>query len=238
MLGGGVAVSAVLAWQFTGARLGPPAGADAASRSSATAALIPDALPSAAYGNTWASPSPATSVTAVATTAAAAPSASATTQPSATAERKPTPSPRASSSATTTPPALAKVARCAPADIVLSMVPAQTAYASGTQPRFEVFAVSTAAAQCELPFGPGSVRVIVTRHGHVVWDSAACAAAAAPTVRFTRGVPQVLTISWNRAAKHPAGCAGSLSPGEWGTFYAVAVSGGEVSHVRSFKLLR
>ena len=87
-------------------------------------------------------------------------------------------------------------------------------------------------------FKPGSVRVIVTRHGHVVWDSAACKPPPAPTARFKLGVPQLLVISWNRAARHPAGCAGALSPGEWGTFDAVAVSGGRSSPVRSFELLR
>jgi hypothetical protein len=208
ILGGGIAVLAVLAYQFTGVRPGPAAGADAASRSSAAATLTPDALPSAAYGSPWAAPTPP--------------------------GHHPGPSPSASSSAT--PPAAA-VARCAPADVVLSLFPGQPAYPRGTRPRFDVFAVSTAVAQCQLAFGPGSVRVIVTRHGRVVWDSAACGQAAAPAVQFKLGVPQLLTLVWNTAAKRPAGCAGSLSPGEWGTFEAVAMGAAQASPVRSFKLL-
>jgi len=218
ILGGGIAVLAVLAWQFTGARPATQAGAAAAARSSA-ATLKPGTLPSAAYGSPWAVPSPTPPVTTIGTTAAKA-SATATPGPSSSAG------------------AAANAGRCAPPDIVLSLFPGQPVYAKGAHPRFDVFGVSSAVAQCQLPFGPGSVRVVVTRHGRVVWDSAACWPAPAPTVRFEPGVPRLLTISWNRAAKHPAGCAGSLSQGEWGTFNAVAESGSQSSPARSFRLLR
>ena len=76
----------------------------------------------------------------------------------------------------------------------------------------------------------------MTRHGRVVWDSAACKLAGASPVRFTLGVPQVLTIAWNRRASRPSGCAGSLPAGAWGTFDAVALTDGQSSPVRSFKL--
>lgn len=128
-------------------------------------------------------------------------------------------------------------ARCAPAGIVLSLFTSEPSYGAGTQPRFEVYAVSTAAAACQMAYGPGSVRVIVTRHGQVEWDSATCGPTPAPTVSFSLGVPQLLNVSWDRAAKSPAGCAGSLPPGASGTFEAVAISAGESSAVRSFTLL-
>jgi hypothetical protein len=72
----------------------------------------------------------------------------------------------------------------------------------------------------------------------VVWDSAACRPQAAKPERFTLGVPQVLTMAWNRKAEAPAGCAGVLPAGAWGTFDAVAVSHGQSSPVRVFKLAK
>ena len=127
--------------------------------------------------------------------------------------------------------------RCAPADIVLSLFTTQASYAPKALPDFSVYAVSTAAAACTLTYGPGSVSVIVTRHGHVVWDSAACQPAAAPRVRFTLGVPRVLVLAWNRHAT-PSGCAGSLPAGAGGAFAAVAMTTGQSSPVRPFRLDR
>jgi hypothetical protein len=82
------------------------------------------------------------------------------------------------------------------------------------------------------------VRVVVTEHGQVVWDSSACKAAAAKPVQFQLGVPQLLTVSWNRQATGPSGCAGSLPAGATGTFDAVAQTAGQSSHVRTFTLDR
>lgn len=211
ILGGGIAVLAVLAWRFTPAHPGPAPGAAADARSSAAAATAGAPLPSAAYGSAWPGPSP-------------------------------TPTPTPPSSPSPTPPAVASAAvgdgRCTPANIVLSLFTSQASYRNGEQPQFRVYAVSTAPGTCGMPFGPGSVHVIVTSHGHVVWDSSACKPAAAATARFQLGVPQLLTITWNRAAARPAGCAGSLPAGTSGTFQAVAMSAGESSSVRSFTLLR
>jgi hypothetical protein len=125
---------------------------------------------------------------------------------------------------------------CAPADIVLSLFTSQSGYARGGRPKFSVYAVSTSAAACTLRYGAGSVQVVVMRKGHVVWDSAACKPSAAKPVRFTLGVPQVLTVAWDPAAAGPAGCAGSLPAGASGTLDAVAMSDGQSSPVRTFKL--
>jgi hypothetical protein len=119
---------------------------------------------------------------------------------------------------------------------VLSLFTSQASYAQGTRPHFEVYAVSTASGNCELPYGAGSVRVVVTRQGQVVWDSATCGSPAAHPVQFQTGVPHMLTISWNRGATSPAGCAGTLSHDASGTFDAVAMTAGQTSQVRTFKL--
>ena len=129
-------------------------------------------------------------------------------------------------------------AACAPADIVLSLFTSQASYDQRARPRFNVYAVSTAAAGCTLTYGSGAVQVIVTSQGHVVWNSAACDPPAAKPVRFTLGVPQLLTVTWNRKAASPAGCAGSLPAGFTGTLRAVVMSHGQSSPVRAFKIAR
>ena len=123
---------------------------------------------------------------------------------------------------------------------MLSLFASQPQYGPGQQPKFEVYAVSTARGTCELMYGPAVVRVMVTKQGQVTWDSAACRTqppAAPERVRLAQGVPQVVTVSWNRRASTP-GCAGSVPAGATGTFDAVALADGRSSPVRQFKLSR
>ncbi len=101
--------------------------------------------------------------------------------------------------------------------------------------------MSTAPGACDLAYGPSALRVMVTSHSHVVWDSAACdwrgLAPGSGPVRFTAGVPRVATIAWNRQAG-TAGCAGSVPAAATGTFDVVATADGESSPVRTFTLTR
>ena len=126
--------------------------------------------------------------------------------------------------------------RCAPHDIVLSLFTSAPSYGAHARPTFNVYAVSTAAAACTMTYGAGAVRVVITRQGHVVWDSASCDPPPGSPVRFTLGVPQVLTVAWNRAATAPAGCAGLLPAGATGTFDVVAMAAGQSSPVRTFSI--
>jgi hypothetical protein len=229
ILGGGIAVVAVLAWQFTPAHPARTPGAAATVRSSMDAAQSPGDLPSAAYGSAW----PGPSATASASTPSPTVSATATSSPKAT---PPTASPSGKPRPGATASATVSGGQCASGGIVLSLFTSQPSYDPGKDPQFDVYAVSTASAACQMAFGPGSVRVIVTRHGQVVWDSAACKPAAPAAVWFQTGVPQLLTISWSRTATSPAGCAGSLPAGASGTFQAVAMSAGQDSSVRTFTL--
>lgn len=128
---------------------------------------------------------------------------------------------------------------CPPSAIVLSLFTTQAQYGPGQQPQFEVYAVSTAPGSCTLAWGVSLVRVVVTRHGQVLWDSSACPAGAhaARAMLFTQGVPQVAALSWNRTAG-TLGCAGSVPAGTWGTVDAVALADGRSSPVLSFTLER
>lgn len=150
----------------------------------------------------------------------------------------------AASSPTQSPSAQAGT--CSPASIVLSLFTSQPQYGPHQQPRFKVYAVSTAPGTCSMAYGASLVRVVVTRQGQVMWDSAACAAAAtataattvnATTVDFAEGVPQVATVTWNRRAADPA-CAGSAPAASNGPFEAVATADGQSTPVLSFTLLR
>jgi hypothetical protein len=227
ILCGGVAALGVCAWLFPGAH--HPQARSAAASASMAALAKQQSLPPAAPGSAWQPPSPTPSPS---SSPSPTPSASATAKKKISIAYRPPSSASASALASA-----AKAGTCAPASIVLSLFSSQPSYAAGGQPAFSVYAVSTSATPCTLAYGAGSVQVVVTRHGEVVWDSAACKPAAAKPVRFTRGVPQLLTMTWNRRAAGPAGCAGSLPAGAAGSFDAVAMrSGGQSSPVTTFKI--
>jgi hypothetical protein len=222
---GALAVLAGFAWLLTGNGPAPSAARSAAAGSSMAALPSGDALPSAAYGSAWPGGQPTLATPVTATPAV-------TAQPNASQSGSGTsPSPAASASAGAGP-------QCAPGDIVLSLSTSESSYGQAAWPQFDVYAVSTGASPCSMTYGAGAVRVVVTWHGKVVWDSTTCGAPAPETVEFQLGVPQVLTVRWNRQAAGPSGCAGSLSPGASGTFDAVAMAAGQSSQVRPFRLLR
>jgi hypothetical protein len=231
----GVVVLGACALLFPGAHHAQSQPSAAASASMA-ALTRQQSLPPAATGSAWQPPSPKPSPK---PSPSARPSPSAT--PSASAKKskqKVSTSYHPHSSASPSDSGGAK--SCASGDIVLSLFAGKSSYTAGDKPTFSVYAVSTGSAPCTLPYGAGAVSVVVTRHGQVVWDSAACKPAAAKPVQFTQGVPQVLTLTWNRKAAGPAGCAGSLPASASGTLDAVALpsgsSGGKSSPVATFKI--
>ena len=231
ILCGGVVALGACAWLFPAAHQ-PSARASADASAAAAAAAKRQALPPAALASAWPGPTP---------TASPSPASAAyPTAPAAQAKQKTSPaaSPGTATATSAAAAAAADAPRCAAGDIVLSLFTSQPGYDPGTKPAFDVYAVSTSGTACTLPYGVGSVQVVVTRDGQVVWDSAACKPPAAQPVRFTPGVPQVLTMTWNRKAAGPAGCAGSLPARASGTLDAVALEGSQSSAVRTFKLDR
>jgi hypothetical protein len=229
ILCGGVAALGVCAWLFPGAHQ-PSARTAAATRASMAALAEHQALPSAAYGNAWSAPKPTAAATPKESPVVSAPARAklANADKKVSTAHHPGPVTSASGAA----------GACAPADIVFSLFTSQSSYAKGEWPKFSVYAVSTSSAACTMQYGTNSVEVVVTRQGHVVWDSAACKASAAKPLRFTLGVPQVLTMAWDPKAAEPAGCAGTLPAGVSGTFDAVAMSHGQSSPVHPFTLAR
>ncbi len=217
----GVVALGVCAWLIPGAN--PPSARSAADARRSAALNKRQPLPATAYGSARANPPPAVPSVPPSVPPSTASAKQAATHPAAGRQ----PSQRASAAGA--PP-------CAPARIVLSLSTSQARYARGARPAFSVYAVSTASAACTLSFGAGAVQVIVTRNGHVVWDSAACRPAPARPARFRLGVPQVLALTWNPKATRPPGCGGSLTANESGAFDAVAMSHGQSSPVRAFKI--
>ncbi len=265
LCGGAVAV-AVCAWLFPGAHAAP-ARTSPAARASMDARIRAQALPPAATGAAWGVTPPAkpSAPPGPGATTSGLGAGTAPAKLAATAKEKvshsyhpgtsPAGSPTPAGSPKGTPPAKgtaagkgadsakapgsgAGAAACVPADVVLSLFTSKPAYAAGERPTFSVYAVSTSPKACTLRYGPGTVKVVVTRHGRVVWDSAACHPPAAKRVRFTLGVPQVLKLSWNRKATGPGGCAGALPASGTGTLDAVAVRGSMSSPVAKFTVTK
>jgi hypothetical protein len=227
ILGGGLGVLMLLAWLFASGGPSKQARQTAAVQASVAARQNQDSLPSPALGTAY----------------GARPSPSATPFPTVSGSPTASGSPSASDSpsASKTPSAAGKASSadkaCPAGSVVLSLFTGQPAYSPGQQPTFDIYAVSTSSSPCELKYGPAAVRVVVTRHGKVVWDSAACKAASngSKTVRMAPGVPQQAELTWNRGASSRS-CAGTLSKGEWGTFEAVAHAYSRSTPSRSFKL--
>jgi hypothetical protein len=225
ILAGGIAALGLCAWLIPGGH--DSSKTSAAARQAAAALATRNTLPSAAYGPAYerhvpiasANPSPA-----VSGTATSAPK-------KATTGLAHHPSSSASASAPSGE-------RCAPHDIVLSLFTTAPSYSQQALPTFDVYAVSTSATACTMIYGPGAVQVVVTRQGHVVWNSAACQPPPGAPVRLTLGVPRELTISWNRQATKPSGCAGVLPAGASGTFHVVAITAGQSSPVGTFSLVK
>jgi hypothetical protein len=205
ILAGGLAVVGLITWGLS-ALLGAPSPVKAAGPGVPASLTARNTLPPAAYG-----------APAGASRAASRPlSASAVTS-----------SPPAASARQAGPGA------CAQGSVVVSLFTTQAEYGPAQEPRFLVYAVSTAPGACELTYGPSVVRIVVTRAGQVLWDSAACRPRGqepASAVQLAPGVPQMAAISWNRGAGTP-GCAGSLPAG---TLDAVAMADGRTSPVRTF----
>jgi hypothetical protein len=227
ILAGGLVALGLCAWLIP---RGQSSLKTTAARQSAAALATRNTLPSVAYGPAYESHVP------IATTDPSPTVSRTATSPPKKPKAAPANRPSGSPSASAAGASAAGEARCAPRAIVLSLFPTAPSYSQQALPTFDVYAVSTSATACTMLYGPGAVQVVVTRQGHVVWNSTACLPPPAAPVRLTRGVPRELTVSWNRKATKPSGCAGVLPAGASGTFDVVAITSGQSSPVGTFAL--
>jgi hypothetical protein len=125
---------------------------------------------------------------------------------------------------------------CAAGTVVLSVFSSRPSYSGAQDPKFSVYAVSTAALPCTFDLGPGTVHLEVMSSGRIIWDSGDCARSADTWVaRLSRGVPALESITWNRTVTLP-GCVTLASSTRAGTYQAQALTASVSSAVLSFRL--
>jgi len=119
----------------------------------------------------------------------------------------------------------ARAAACPRGSVVLSLFTAKYHYPARQVPRFQLDVVSTAPRPCSFDLGAKHVQLVIKAGGErQVWDSADCAAAGHRMTQLSRGVPDVLQVSWDRkTAAASCGLAGNAA--RPGTYTATARSG-------------
>jgi hypothetical protein len=132
----------------------------------------------------------------------------------------PSPRPKPASSphrSTAHSPAAGTALACAPEAVTLRLSSPQYWYQAGKIPRFTVHAVSSEGQPCRFNMGTRFVSVVVASDQRV-WSSADCVSGGGSNmVVLTRGVPAVLSVSWDRKTSSP-GCGGTshaVAPGEY-----------------------
>jgi len=226
----GLGLIALLAWAFAGGGGKPPTTPSAGS--SGTYRLAPAAAGSRSAA---ASRRAAASRSAAAAASSAAARALASGLPSPSAG--PAASPGASASAGLEGGQLTPVGLCAPGTVVLSVFSAKPSYSGGQDPKFAVYAVSTAAGVCTFDLGPGKLHLEVMSSGRVIWDSGDCARSDSTWIaQLSRGVPVLESITWNRTITLP-GCVTLASSARAGDYQAQAWTASVSSAVLSFRLV-
>ncbi len=216
----GLGLIGLLVWAFAGGGGGKPATPPTGS--SQTYRVLPAAASRIA----------ATASRAAATSASDRTGASGLPSPSAT----PAAGPGAAASAGQLAGQATSGGPCAPGTVVLSVFSTRASYSGGQDPRFSVYAVSTAPLPCTFELGPGTLHLEVMSSGRIIWDSGDCARSADTwAARLSRGVPALESITWNRAITLP-GCVTLASSVRAGTYQAQASTASLSSALLSFTI--
>jgi hypothetical protein len=118
-----------------------------------------------------------------------------------------------------------RAAACPRGSVVLSLFTTKYHYPAHQVPRFQLDVVSTAPRPCWFDLSAKHVQLVIKAGGErQVWDSAACAAAGHRMTRLSRGVPDVLRVSWDRKTA-AASCRMQGKAARPGTYTATARSG-------------
>jgi len=228
----GLGLIGVLAWAFAGGGgkpATPPAG------SSRTYHLAPAAP--AALGSTATRSAPGLGSTASRGAAGFSASAGALATGLPSPSANPFASPSGSAPAGQEAGSLTPAGLCAPGTVVLSVFSTRSSYSGGQDPKFAVYAVSTAAGVCTFDLGPRALHLQVMSSGRVIWDSGDCARSDHTwTERLSRGIPVLESITWNRTITLP-GCVTLASSARAGTYQAQASTASVTSDVLSFRIV-
>lgn len=125
---------------------------------------------------------------------------------------------------------------CSRQDIVLSVFAGQASFGPGEVPSFSVTVVSTAPGACSFNLGPGYLALVIREGPVTIWNSADCVRGTGALLSaLKRGVPTVLTMTWNRRTSSP-GCGGPATRVPAGVYVAYAKQGGLTSPPVTFRL--
>jgi len=125
---------------------------------------------------------------------------------------------------------------CARRDIVLSLFTGQTQFGPGERPSFDVNVVSTQLAECSFNIGSRHLALVIREGPALIWSSADCPAGAGGLdAALSRGVPTVLSISWDEKTSAP-GCSGRTIKAPPGVYTAYAVEDNLTSPPVTFRL--
>jgi hypothetical protein len=112
---------------------------------------------------------------------------------------------------------------------VLSLFASQTQFGPRQVPAFDVNVVSTQSAECSFNIGSQHIALVIKEGPALIWSSADCAAGTAGLIAaLRRGVPTVLTVSWDRRTSAP-GCSGRSTQVPPGDYTAYATDAGLIS---------
>jgi hypothetical protein len=125
---------------------------------------------------------------------------------------------------------------CGRRDIVLSVFAGQTQFGQKDSPTFELSIVSTQPAECTFNIGSAHLALVIKEGPTQIWNSADCAAGT-PSLdaALGRGVPTVVTVTWNRKTSAP-GCSGRTMRVPSGAYTAYAVDGTQTSQPITIRL--
>jgi hypothetical protein len=119
---------------------------------------------------------------------------------------------------------------------VLSVFAGQTQFGPKDSATFELSIVSTQPAECTFNIGSAHLALVIKEGPTRIWNSADCAAGT-PSLdaALGRGVPTVVTVTWNRHTSTP-GCSARSMRVPTGAYTAYAMDGTITSQPVSFRL--
>jgi hypothetical protein len=228
----GLGVLGLLAWAFSGTVSGTPhqgPGSGQPGAANASAAAYGTAAPGQPAGAAMTPTAPRSGQASV-----FLPASSPSPRPSASAKARKKNA--AASPSRKSAQAAAGRHACPAHDIVLTLLTSKTSYGPAELPKFQVDIVSTDAAACTLNVGRQSLRVLITSGSRATWDSGACLrGATAHVASLRRGIPVVVSITWNRQLR-AGGCSEAALKAGQGRYVAMAVADRVVSQARGFRL--
>ena len=125
---------------------------------------------------------------------------------------------------------------CAAGSVVISLFAGQVSYPARGRPAFDVDVVSTGVRTCTFNVGAKYLALTIKAGSVRVWNSADCPQGRKSLFTdLVKGVPTVLSISWDRRTSSP-GCRLASSTVPAGLYTATASSGKVSSNKEIFRI--